>query len=172
MAYASPTDGSVILATAIGKAPRDADGNTTGQVPQKNRTLLKADERKMSKVRGLRSEIIGARLEKKRAALEGRTLRKGKVATFMGFMPFGKHGFLRRRAREHAEAHMGEATLSITKKGDLEISVDGTVVLRKSGPSWFGFRRTDRSYELRVTEEGVVISRRGMYNWGIKAQDP
>ncbi|CAN0252449.1 unnamed protein product, partial [Ectocarpus sp. 13 AM-2016] len=73
----------------------------------------------MSKVRALRSENIVVRLEKKRAALEGRTLRKGKVATIMGFMPFGKHGFLRRRAREHAQAHMGEATLSITKKGGL-----------------------------------------------------
>ncbi|CBJ28248.1 hypothetical protein Esi_0097_0021 [Ectocarpus siliculosus] len=126
----------------------------------------------MSKVRALRSENIAARLEKKKAALEGQTLRRGKVATLMGFLPFGKHGFLRRRAREHAEAHVGEATLSITKKGGLEVSVDGTVVLRKSGPSWFGFRRTDRSYELRVTEEGVDISRRGMYDWGIKAQDP
>ncbi|CAN0470069.1 unnamed protein product, partial [Ectocarpus sp. 8 AP-2014] len=72
----------------------------------------------MSKVRVLRSENIAARLEKKRAALEGQTLRRGKVATLMGFLPFGKHGFLR-RAREHAEAHMGEATLSITKKGGL-----------------------------------------------------
>ncbi|CAN0053691.1 unnamed protein product, partial [Ectocarpus sp. 12 AP-2014] len=172
MAYASPTDGSVILATAIGKASRDADGNTTGPLPQKNQTLVTANPRKMSKVRALRSENIVARLEKKRAALEGRPLRKGKVATLMGFLPFEKHRFLRRRAREHAEAHMGEATLSITKKGGLEVSVDGIVVFRKSGPSWFGFRRTDRSYELRVTEEGVVISRRGMHEWGIKAQDP
>ncbi|CAB1105882.1 unnamed protein product [Ectocarpus sp. CCAP 1310/34] len=158
IAYASPTDGSVILATAIGKAPRDADGNTTGPVPQKNRTLLTANPRKMSKVRARQSENIVARLEKKRAALEGRTLRK--------------HGFLRRRAREQAEAHMGEATLFITKKGGLEVSVDGIVVLRMSGLSWFVFRRTDLSYELRVAEEGVVIFRRGMYDWGIKAWGP
>ncbi|CAB1119823.1 unnamed protein product [Ectocarpus sp. CCAP 1310/34] len=172
MAYASPTDGSVILATAIGNAPRDADGNTTGPVTQNNRTLLTANPRKMSKVRALRSENIVAGLEKKRVAREGRTLREGKLATLMGFMPFGKHGFLRRRAREHVEAYMGEATLSITNKGGLGVSVDGIVVLRKSGPYCFGFRRTDRSYELRVTEAGVVISRRGMYDWGLKAQDP
>ncbi|CAN0288241.1 unnamed protein product, partial [Ectocarpus fasciculatus] len=101
-------------------APRDADGNTTGHVPQKKRVLLRANGGKMAKTLGLRSEIFAARMEKRKAALEGRELpRKGKVATLMGFLPFGKHGFRRRRAREHAEAHLGEATLSLTKTGNL-----------------------------------------------------
>ncbi|CAM9609417.1 unnamed protein product, partial [Ectocarpus fasciculatus] len=38
----------------------------------------------------------------------------------MGVLPFGKNGFRRRRAREHAEAHLMEATLHLTTKGDLE----------------------------------------------------
>ncbi|CAM9276944.1 unnamed protein product [Ectocarpus sp. 8 AP-2014] len=89
----------------------------------------------------------------------------------MGFLPFGKNGFRRRRTREHAEAHLGEATLSLTKKGNLEVAVDGTTVLRKSGPSWFGFRRSDSSYELRVNEEGIVISRQGKFDWSVKVED-
>ncbi|CAN0166526.1 unnamed protein product [Ectocarpus sp. 4 AP-2014] len=74
--------------------------------------------------------------EAEKAAVEGRSLKKSKMVTVFGFLPFGKHGFRRRRAREHAAAHMGEATLSVTNKGDLGyVSVDGSIVLRKSGPS-------------------------------------
>ncbi|CAN0101741.1 unnamed protein product [Ectocarpus sp. 4 AP-2014] len=173
MAHASPTDGSVILATAVGKAPLDADGNTTGPVPQKNRTLLTANPRKMSKVRALQSENIAARLEKKRAACEGRTLQKGKVATLVGFMPL-REAWLPPEKGEGARggAHgRGDALHHQEGRPAREVSVDGIIVLQKSGPSSFGFRRTDRSYELRATEEGVVLSRRGMNDWGIKAQD-
>ncbi|CBN76941.1 hypothetical protein Esi_0024_0074 [Ectocarpus siliculosus] len=154
------------------QAPRDKNGNMTGQVPHEKHVLLKANARKMLNAQGLRSEIFEANLEKRKAALEGRELpKKGKVAALMGFLPLGKNGFRRRRAREHAEAHLGEATLSLTTKGNLEVAVDGTTVLRKSGPSWFGFRRSDSSYELRVNEEGIVISRQGKFDWSVKVED-
>ncbi|CAM9850981.1 unnamed protein product, partial [Ectocarpus sp. 13 AM-2016] len=52
-----------------------------------------------------------------------------------------------------------------------EVSVDGTVVLRKKGPSFFGFRRTYPSYELQVTEEGIEVSRSGNFVWGVNAED-
>lgn len=53
-----------------------------------------------------------------------------------------------------------------------EVSIDGTIVQRKSRPSWFGFlRRKDPSYELRVTKEGIEIYRRGKLDWVIKAED-
>ncbi|CAN0312885.1 unnamed protein product [Ectocarpus sp. 12 AP-2014] len=143
----------------------------TGQVPHEKHVLLKANARKMLKGLGLRSEIFEANLEKRKAALDGRELpKKGKVGTLVGFLPFGKSGFRRRRARDHAEAHLGEATLSLTKKDNLEVAADRTTVLRKSGHSWFGFRRSDSSYELRVTEEGIVISRQGKFDWSVKAQ--
>lgn len=49
--------------------------------------------------------------------------------------------------------------------------MDGTVIVRKSGRSWFGFARKDPTYELRVTEEGFEVSRQGTRKWGVKAED-
>ncbi|CAM9982319.1 unnamed protein product [Ectocarpus fasciculatus] len=171
MIYVTPVDGSVILATAVGKAPRDKEGRATGPIPKKRRTLLAADKRLMGKVQGMRFEILQQREEEKKALREGRRLHTSKVATFMGLFPFGKRGFLHRRALERAEAHLWEATLELTDKGDVEVSVDGTIVLRKGGASFFGFRRTDRSFELRVQDEGIEISREGNVVWSVKAED-
>lgn len=52
-----------------------------------------------------------------------------------------------------------------------EVSVDGTTVLRKSGELWFGLRGSASSYELRITEEGIVICRQGKFEWIVKAED-
>ncbi|CBJ32714.1 hypothetical protein Esi_0358_0032 [Ectocarpus siliculosus] len=171
MVYAAPAAGSEVFATPTGRVPWDEEGRATGPLPQKQLTLLAANERLMAKVEDFRSEIILRRLVKKNALREGRTLKKSKISTLMGFLPFGKRGFLHRRARGRAEAHLGEATLKLTSKSILEVSVDGTVVLRKKGPSFFGFRRTDPSYELQVIEEGIEVSRRGDFVWGVKAED-
>ncbi|CAM9692827.1 unnamed protein product [Ectocarpus sp. 8 AP-2014] len=171
MIYVTPVDGSVVLATAVGKAPRDKEGRATGPIPKKRKTLLAADKRLMGIVQEMRYEIIQQREEEKKALREGRRLHTSKVATFMGLLPFGKRGFFHRRALERAEAHMWEATLEITDKGDVEVSVDGTIVLRKRAPSFLGFRRTDRSYELRVQDKGIEVSRKGKVVWGVKAED-
>ncbi|CAM9407729.1 unnamed protein product [Ectocarpus fasciculatus] len=171
MVYATSIDGSVVHATATGTPPGNLEDRTIDSVPQTRRTLLEANAGRMAKVEGLRAEVMVERELADKAAVEGRGLKKSKMVNVLGFLPFGKHGFRRRRARAHAAAHIEEATLSVTNRGDLEVSVDGLIVLRKSGPSWFGFRKKDQSYEVRVTEDGVVVSRGGEYDWGIQARD-
>ncbi|CAN0406987.1 unnamed protein product [Ectocarpus sp. 13 AM-2016] len=126
----------------------------------------------MSKIERNRSEIWAQRLERGKALREGRELKRSRMAAIMGVLPFGKNGFRRRREREHAEAHLMEATLKLTTKGNLEVSIDGTIVQRKSPPSWLGFlRRKDPSYKLLVTKEGIEIYRRGKLDWVIKVED-
>ncbi|CAM9417606.1 unnamed protein product [Ectocarpus sp. 12 AP-2014] len=172
MIYVSPNSGSVLHASSAGKAPRDEEGRKIGPVPQKLITVLTPDEQQMFKIERNRSEIWAQRLERSKALREGRELKRSKMAAITGVLPFGKNGFRRRRAREHAEAHLMEATLKLTNRGNLEVSIDGTIVQRKSRPSWFGFlRRKDPSYELRVTKEGIEIYRRGKLDWVIKAED-
>ncbi|CAN0364474.1 unnamed protein product [Ectocarpus sp. 6 AP-2014] len=143
MVYATSIDGSVVHATATGTPPGDLEDRTIDPVSLTRRTLLEANPRCMSKVEGLRAEIMEEREEAEKAAVEGQGLTKSNMVTVLGFLPFGKHVVRRRRAREHAAAHLGEATLSVTNKGDLEVSVDEFIVLRKSEPCWFGFRPKD-----------------------------
>ena len=50
--------------------------------------------------------------------------------------------------------------------------MDGTAVLRRAGPSWFGFRRKDTTYELRATGQGLEILRRGKRSWSLDAEQP
>ncbi|CAM9244403.1 unnamed protein product [Ectocarpus sp. 12 AP-2014] len=172
MVYATSIDGSVVHATATRTPPGDLEDRTIDPVSQTRRTLVEANPQRMSIVEGLRAEIMAETEEAEKAVVEGRGLKKSKMVTVLGFLPFGKHGFRRRRAREHAAAHLGEATLSVTNKGNLEVSVDGSIVRRRSGPSWFGFRKKDSTYEVRVTEDGVMVSRGGKCDWGIQAREP
>ncbi|CAB1106856.1 unnamed protein product [Ectocarpus sp. CCAP 1310/34] len=104
--YTTPVDGSVIFATSISTSPRDKVGQVTGPIPKERRTLLAAIERLAGKVHVMRSEIF-AESEEKKALCEGRGLHKSMVATVVGLLSSGKHGFLPRRAREHPEVHLG-----------------------------------------------------------------
>jgi len=53
-----------------------------------------------------------------------------------------------------------------------EGSMDGTTVVRKAGWSWFSFlRRKDGSYEARVTEQGLAVTRGGQLSWSITAKE-
>ncbi|CAB1102984.1 unnamed protein product [Ectocarpus sp. CCAP 1310/34] len=169
MVYATSIDCFVVRATATGTPPGDLEDRTVDPASQTRRTLLEANTQRMSIVEGLQAEIMAETAEAEKETVEGRGLKKSKMVAVLGFLPFGKHGFRRRRPREHAAAHLGEATLSVTNKGDLEVSVDGSIVLGKSGPSWFGFRKKDFTYEVRVTE-GVVMVSQGGHDWGIQAR--
>ncbi|CAM9356562.1 unnamed protein product [Ectocarpus sp. 4 AP-2014] len=173
MIYVSPNSGSVVHASCAGKAPLDEQGRKIGPVPQKLLTVITPNEQQMFEIERNRSEIWEHRLGRSKASREGRERKRSKMVAITGVLPFGKNGFLRRRrAREHAEAHLMEATLKLTNRGNLEVSIDGTIVQRKSRPSWFGFLRSkDPSYELRVTMEGIEIYRRGKLDWVIKAED-
>ncbi len=53
-----------------------------------------------------------------------------------------------------------------------EVSMDGSVVLRRTGPSWFGFRKKDPSYELRASGNGLEILRQGKPSWSLDAKGP
>lgn len=48
-----------------------------------------------------------------------------------------------------------------------EGSMDGTVVLRKAGPSFFGYRKKSPSYEVWVTEKGLDVKRGGKVRWSV-----
>ncbi|CAN0392902.1 unnamed protein product [Ectocarpus sp. 8 AP-2014] len=169
--FASREDGAIVFAKAAGEPPRDADGRVTGPTPETITTLVASDPGKVAKRHAIRAELLAEELYEKMAEAEGHTGKRGALATIAGWMPFGKGGFLRRREREHAKAHMGEVNLYVTNRGHLEGSVDGTRVARKSGPSWFGYRTKDPSYELWVTHSGVEITRNGMLDWSIEAEN-
>ncbi len=39
------------------------------------------------------------------------------AASLKKFMPFGRNGWLRRRARAHAKDHLGQVILTLSKRG-------------------------------------------------------
>lgn len=47
--------------------------------------------------------------------------------------------------------------------------MDGTTVLKTGGPSFFGYRRKDSSYQLRPTSNGLEMMRRGKVVWSVTA---
>ncbi|CAM9131182.1 unnamed protein product [Pylaiella littoralis] len=159
MIYASAVDASVVFETLVGAVPRGAAGPS----PRVSTTLIAGDPKKIARVHRLRAELLEEE--------DTRIAERGRMGAVMGWMPFGKDGWRQRRARENAKAHLGEVTMTITSRGILETSMDGTVIVRKSGRSWFGFARKDPTYELRVTEEGFEVSRQGTRKWGVKAED-
>ncbi|CAM9763771.1 unnamed protein product [Ectocarpus sp. 4 AP-2014] len=169
--FASREDGAISFAKATGKPPRDAGGRVTGPTPETITTLVASDPGKVAKRHAMRVELLVEELYDRTAQAEGKSGKRGPLAMIAGWMPFGKGGFLRMRAQEHAKAHIGEVNLYVTNRGHLEGSVDGTRVARKSGPSWFGYRRKDPSYELWVTHSGVDITRNGMLDWSIEAEN-
>lgn len=115
----SRTDGSVLLSTLVGEAPRDADGRKVGPTPRKTAMLAQSDPAKVEKVRQTRRDIIeheNAAKEDSRAK-SNKSGKKGVVAVLKRLMPFGKGGWLRRRARKHAKAHLGEVFMTVTNRG-------------------------------------------------------
>ncbi|CAM9898017.1 unnamed protein product, partial [Ectocarpus sp. 13 AM-2016] len=155
--YATSVDGSVVHATATGTPPGGLEDRTIDPGSLTRRTLLEANPRCMLKVEELRDEDMEEREEAEKAAVEGRSLNKGGLVD----VNYGE----RRIAGTHESPHL-------TSTESHEVSVDGSIVLRKSGPSWFGFRKKDSTYEVRMTEDGVAVSRGGKYDWGIQARKP
>ncbi|CAM9322967.1 unnamed protein product [Ectocarpus sp. 12 AP-2014] len=112
--FASREDGAIVFAKATGEPPRDADGRVTGPTPETITTLVSSDPGKVNKRHAIRAELLAEELYERLAEAEGHTGKQGALATIAGWMPFGKGGFLRRRARERAKAHMGEVNLYVT----------------------------------------------------------
>lgn len=50
--------------------------------------------------------------------------------------------------------------------------MDGMIVLRKAGPSWFGWRRKDSTYEVRPTDQGLEVLRQGERSWSLDHTGP
>lgn len=48
--------------------------------------------------------------------------------------------------------------------------MDGTTVLRETGPRLFGYRRKDSSYELVPNHDGFEVLRRGKVVWSYTAE--
>ncbi|CAM9908868.1 unnamed protein product [Scytosiphon promiscuus] len=164
--YVEVLGAAVVHTRTTGKAPLDAHGRPVGAPPGKSVVLAFPDRDKMAKVFRNREDMDDEDAERARVAAGGKPK---KVAAVMGWLPFGKHGFLRTRQRRHARAHRGETKAEITDRGQLEVSLDGTRVLRMHGPSWFGLGRRDPTYELGVTDEGIEIRRGGEVVREVKA---
>ncbi|CAN0056846.1 unnamed protein product [Ectocarpus sp. 8 AP-2014] len=94
MVYATSIDGSVVHATATRTPPGDLEDRTIDPVSLTRRTLLEANPRCMSKVEGLRAEIVEEREEAEKAAIEGRGLKKSKMVTVLGFLPSESTAFV------------------------------------------------------------------------------
>ncbi|CAM9467130.1 unnamed protein product [Scytosiphon promiscuus] len=164
--------GHVTHRRSAGEAPVDARGRRTGPTPTESNILVEADGRKMARIARNRRLLDEQEKEKERIASGGDTGRREKVAaSVMAWMPYGEGGFLRRRELEHAKANLGKEEMRITSRGKVETSVDGTTVSRVSGPSWFAHLRRDDSHELRTTEDGFEVTRRGKYVWGMRIQE-
>ncbi|CAB1107256.1 unnamed protein product [Ectocarpus sp. CCAP 1310/34] len=73
---------------------------------------------------------------------------------------------------KHTMVRFAEHSMVVSKipTANEEGSVDGTRVARKSGPSWFGYRTKEPSYELWVSHSGAEITRNGMLDWTIDAE--
>lgn len=50
--------------------------------------------------------------------------------------------------------------------------MDGTRVLKKTGPSLLGYRPKDGTYELRAVKNGLEVWRRGTFNWTVELDFP
>ncbi|CAN0151996.1 unnamed protein product, partial [Pylaiella littoralis] len=122
--FASPVDASLIFTTT-------ADAPAT-------KVLISADPKKVKRVLQLRADI-----EEENSSGRSET---GKLARVIRFMPFGRAGFLRQRARRVVEANLGKRTISITARGVVEGSMDGRTVFRKRMDSWLGYLEKDGSY--------------------------
>lgn len=46
--------------------------------------------------------------------------------------------------------------------------MDGRRVLKKGGPSWFGYRRKRDDTELWASNEGLEVKKGGTVCWGIQ----
>jgi len=119
----SNVDGSILFSKLAADAPRDEDGRNIGPIPRATETLVQSDPVRLEKVRQTRLEIKEEEEEARRRAKSGESGKRGVVAALKRLMPFGKGGWLRRRAREHAKAHLGEVILSVTNRGVLVSSL-------------------------------------------------
>ncbi|CAM9939353.1 unnamed protein product [Scytosiphon promiscuus] len=173
MTYASPFDGSIMLARSTGGVQSKKPGGSAGSEPENVQILVHSNSKWVARVIERRADIDVERKEKERVAAGGRR-RKGVElrAAAMGWLPFGKAGFIERKKREHAKAHLGEVEMHVTNRGKLEATIDGTRVLSKAGPSFFGYRAKDSSFEYRTTEDGFEVLRRGNHVWGVVADRP
>ncbi|CAM9877096.1 unnamed protein product [Ectocarpus sp. 8 AP-2014] len=94
MVYSTSIDGSVVHATPTGTPPGDLEDRTIDPVSLMRRTLLEANPRCMSKVEGLRAEIMAEREEAERAAIEGRGLRSRRWSPSWAFCPSESTAFV------------------------------------------------------------------------------
>ncbi|CAM9963749.1 unnamed protein product [Hapterophycus canaliculatus] len=166
-------NGAIAHTRSTGKAQVTAQGRRTKPAPTETTILVGADPRKMARVVENRAALREMKQEEmKRAASGDDGPKEGNAATsVMAWMPYGKRGFLRKRELERAKDKLGQTEMRVTSRGKVEASVDGTTVSRVSGPSWFGHLRRDNSHELKVTDDGLEVTRGGEYVWGIRISE-
>lgn len=115
--YALKANASIVFETLVAAEPASPAATTT----TKTTTLVTGNPKKVAKVLQLRAEILAEQEKEMAGGVDGADKKKGRRlgAAVMRLVPFGKAGWLRRRARDHAVRHLGEVAMSITKRGIL-----------------------------------------------------
>ncbi|CAM9791235.1 unnamed protein product [Scytosiphon promiscuus] len=179
MAHASWIDGALRYTWSYERVHIRLDRIVEVHKGEVSKTLIEPDPRKLAKVVEIRGEILaelgwgdGSEFVSEVSKRGLGEKKAGKFAAIMKFQPFGKHGFRHQRARQQAIKHLGQSTISVTDRGVAEARVDGRIVWRYGGPSFFNIRRRDASYELHATGDGIGVTRRGEAVWSLSANGP
>ncbi|CAM9931943.1 unnamed protein product, partial [Hapterophycus canaliculatus] len=169
--FASQDDASLLFARSTGGPPVHYRGGPVGPTPAEATTIIASDQKRVAKVLELRKQAEAEQEDSRVMAMDSQSPPKKTLgAKVKGCLPFGKGGFLHRRKIKRAKAHLHEVEVTLTRRGKVEVKMDGTVVLRKSGSSFVGWRVKDSTYELHTISTGLVVTRAGKLDWSVLAE--
>lgn len=123
--YVHRDDANVVFSTAVdaGFEEEEEEEEENFIVPFVPYTVLQVNARKLAKVRQLRREVEAEEDQEKEI---GAPKKRTKTEALLGLQPFGKAGWLHRRAKKSVKEHAGEINLTISAKG-IVVSVVSTV---------------------------------------------
>ncbi|CAN0071047.1 unnamed protein product [Laminaria digitata] len=160
--------GSIIFAKETAE-PSDASGHeSTGGIHAS--VFISADNGQLERVLRARTVVVE---EIREEIFEGHKSTKRRSA--WGWVPFRSR---LEKDVERAREHLGEVEATLTNRGCVEVSVDGTCVLSKSGPfkrEWMNRfpwrRRKNNDYQLHVKDDGMEVRLGGKRVWGVSADE-
>lgn len=114
--FSDPDDGSLTFwRMPSQEGGGGGDGGGTSEVA----TLIPSNPRSVGKVYSIRVDVVSEKLRQAKMEVDGEEQKPGVVRKAMGWLPFGRDGFIRKNQREHAEANWGETYVTLTDRGRL-----------------------------------------------------
>lgn len=135
-------NGSLMFLRVPDKTDGDGDGGDTPVFEP----LIESNPHQVAKVERTRRDVIDEAGE--RAMREQRGLAKAA----MGFLPFGKKGFVRRRQRRHAVKNSGQVYFTMTDRGVL-VSLTTFPVFYCRRVKWLSIE-SDQQWAMHATMHG------------------